>query len=132
MNKPQPFFQLLSNLLFAELDGHNKFARNKLEYQEILTLLPHLLQVSLVLPGGCKHSDDSAGTSRAGVATSLRSTRGPYRRWRWRHVNPYGTFTLNMQSVCRLSRRRNALALLCRNLGLRYLRAQLGKRRGTP
>jgi hypothetical protein len=44
---------------------------------------------------------------------------------RWRHVKSVGTFTLNIQDRLAPSRGRSSLALLCRNLGLRYLRAYI-------
>ena len=42
---------------------------------------------------------------------------------KWQHVNPYGTFTLNIHERLPLEQWRNSLALLCRNLKGRYLMA---------
>ena len=60
----------------------------------ILMLSLHLLQVSLVY----EHVDDSAGVGGACLARP--SHGGDFRALsplKWQHINPYGTFILNMK-----------------------------------
>jgi TnpA family transposase len=72
-----------------------EFASNKLEDQEILMLSLHLLQVSLVHVNTLMIQQVLAEPEWQNRLTEvdLRAL-SPLR---WRHVNPYGTFTLNMQ-----------------------------------
>ena len=72
-----------------------EFASNKLEDQEILMLSLHLLQVSLVYVNTLMIQQVLAEPEWQNRLTEvdLRAL-SPLR---WRHVNPYGTFTLNMQ-----------------------------------
>lgn len=72
-----------------------EFASNKLENQEILMLSLHLLQVSLVYVNTLMIQQvlgEPEWLDRLTVA-DLRAL-SPLK---WLHVNPYGTFTLNMQ-----------------------------------
>jgi TnpA family transposase len=72
-----------------------EFASNKLEDQEILMLSLHLLQVSLVYVNTLMIQQVLAEPEWQGrlTAVDLRAL-SPLK---WQHVNPYGTFTLNMQ-----------------------------------
>jgi hypothetical protein len=72
-----------------------EFASNKLEDQEILMLSLHLLQVSLVYVNTLMIQQVLAEPEWQNRLTGvdLRAL-SPLK---WRHVNPYGTFTLNMQ-----------------------------------
>ena len=72
-----------------------EFASNKLEDQEILMLSLHLLQVSLVYVNTLMIQQVLAELEWQGrlTAVDLRAL-SPLK---WQHVNPYGTFTLNMQ-----------------------------------
>jgi hypothetical protein len=74
-----------------------EFASNKLEDQEILMLSLHLLQVSLVYVNTLMIQQILAEPEWQNRLTEidLRAL-SPLR---WRHVNPYGTFTLNMQEI---------------------------------
>ena len=100
-----------------------EFASNRLEDQEILMLSLHLLQVSLVYVNTLMIQQVLAEPAWQGrlTAVDLRAL-SPLK---WQHVNPYGTFTLNMQERLPLEQAAQLPALLCRNLGLRYLKAQL-------
>jgi hypothetical protein len=72
-----------------------EFASNKLEDQEILMLSLHLLQVSLVYVNTLMIQQVLAEPEWRG-----RLTPADFRALsplKWQHVNPYGTFTLNMQ-----------------------------------
>jgi len=42
---------------------------------------------------------------------------------KWQHLNPYGTFTLNMRERLSLEQLAWTRALLCRNFWLRYFKA---------
>jgi TnpA family transposase len=70
------------------------FASNKLENQEILMLSLHLLQVSLVYVNTLMIQQVLSESEWQGrlTAVDLRAL-SPLK---WQHVNPYGTFTLNM------------------------------------
>ena len=72
-----------------------EFASNKLEDQEILMLSLHLLQVSLVYVNTLMIQQVLAEPEWQSRLTTvdLRAL-SPLK---WQHVNPYGTFTLNMQ-----------------------------------
>jgi TnpA family transposase len=71
-----------------------EFASNKLEDQELLMLSLHLLQVSLVYVNTLMIQQVLAQPEWQGrlTAVDLRAL-SPLK---WQHVNPYGTFTLNM------------------------------------
>jgi hypothetical protein len=73
----------------------NSFQCNKLEDQEILMLSLHLLQVSLVYVNTLMIQQVLAEPEWQSRLTTvdLRAL-SPLK---WQHVNPYGTFTLNMQ-----------------------------------
>jgi hypothetical protein len=73
-----------------------EFASNKLEDQELLMLSLHLLQVSLVYVNTLMMQQVLAQPEWQGRLTivALRAL-SPLK---WQHVNPYGTFTLNMQA----------------------------------
>jgi TnpA family transposase len=72
-----------------------EFASNKLEDQEILMLSLHLLQVSLVYVNTLMIQQVLAAPEWQGRLTAVdRRALSPLK---WQHVNPYGTFTLNMQ-----------------------------------
>ena len=72
-----------------------EFASNKLEDQEVLMLSLHLLQVSLVYVNTLMIQQVLAEPAWQGrlTAVDLRAL-SPLK---WQHVNPYGTFILNMQ-----------------------------------
>jgi len=72
-----------------------EFASNRLEDQEILMLSLHLLQVSLVYVNTLMIQQVLAEPEWSGRLTTvdLRAL-SPLK---WQHVNPYGTFTLNMK-----------------------------------
>jgi len=72
-----------------------EFASNKLEDQEILMLSLHLLQVSLVYVNTLMIQQVLAEPEWQGrlTAVDLRAL-SPLK---WQHINPYGTFTLDMQ-----------------------------------
>ncbi len=72
-----------------------EFASNKLEDQELLMLSLHLLQVSLVYVNTLMIQQVLAFPEWQGrlTATDVRALTP----LKWQHVNPYGTFTLNMQ-----------------------------------
>jgi hypothetical protein len=72
-----------------------EFASNRLEDQEILMLALHVLQVSLVYVNTLMIQQvlaEPEGQDRL-TAIDLRAL-SPLK---WQHVNPYGTFTLNMK-----------------------------------
>jgi len=72
-----------------------EFASNRLEDQEILMLSLHLLQVSLVYVNTLMIQQVLTEPMWSGrlTAVDLRAL-SPLK---WQHVNPYGTFTLNME-----------------------------------
>jgi len=72
-----------------------EFASNKVEDHELLMLSLHLLQVSLVYVNTLMIQQVLAEPEWQGrlTATDLRALTP----LKWQHVNPYGTFTLNMQ-----------------------------------
>jgi TnpA family transposase len=72
-----------------------EFASNKVEDHESLMLSLHLLQVSLVYVNTLMIQQVLAEPEWQGrlTATDLRALTP----LKWQHVNPYGTFTLNMQ-----------------------------------
>jgi TnpA family transposase len=71
-----------------------EFASNKLEDQEILMLSLHLLQVSLVYVNTLMIQQVLTEPAWQGRLTALDlRALSPLK---WQHVNPYGTFTLNM------------------------------------
>ncbi|MDP9313348.1 MAG: Tn3 family transposase [Chloroflexota bacterium] len=72
-----------------------EFASNKLEDQELLMLSLHLLQVSLVYVNTLMIQQVLALPEWQGrlTPTDVRALTP----LKWQHVNPYGTFTLNMQ-----------------------------------
>jgi hypothetical protein len=71
-----------------------EFASNKLENQELLMLSLHLLQVSLVYVNTLMIQQVLTEPEWQGrlTAVDLRAL-SPLK---WQHVNPYGTFTLDM------------------------------------
>lgn len=71
-----------------------EFANNRLEDQEVLMLSLHLLQICLVYVNTLMIQQVLAQPEWQGrlMATDLRAL-SPLK---WQHVNPYGTFTLNM------------------------------------
>jgi TnpA family transposase len=72
-----------------------EFASNRLEDQEILMLSLHLLQVSLVYVNTLMIQQVLAEPEWRDRLTAVdRRALSPLK---WQHVNPYGTFTLNMQ-----------------------------------
>jgi TnpA family transposase len=79
-----------------------EFATNRLEDQEFLMLSLHLLQVSLVYVNTLMIQQVLAEPEWRGRLTpvDLRAL-SPLK---WQHVNPYGTFTLNMQTRLPLER----------------------------
>jgi TnpA family transposase len=72
-----------------------EFASNKVEDHELLMLSLHLLQVSLVYVNTLMIQQVLAEPEWQGrlTATDLRALTP----LKWQHINPYGTFTLNMQ-----------------------------------
>jgi TnpA family transposase len=72
-----------------------ELASNKVEDQEILMLSLHLLQVSLVYVNTLMIQQVLAEPEWQGrlTASDLRALTP----LKWQHINPYGTFTLNMQ-----------------------------------
>ena len=70
-------------------------ATNRAEDQEITMLSLHLLQVSLVYVNTLMIQQVLAEPEWQGrlTATDLRALTP----LKWQHINPYGTFTLNMQ-----------------------------------
>mgnify|MGYP000898506536 CR=1 FL=1 len=72
-----------------------EFASNKMEDQELLMLSLHLLQVSLVYVNTLMIQQVLAEPEWQGRLTTadLRALTP----LKWQHINPYGTFTLNMQ-----------------------------------
>ncbi len=72
-----------------------EFASNKVEDHELLMLSLHLLQVSLVYVNTLMIQQVLAEPEWQGrlTASDLRALTP----LKWQHVNPYGTFTLNMQ-----------------------------------
>ena len=71
-----------------------EFASNRLENQELLMLSLHLLQVTLVYVNTLMIQqvlDEPDWRGRL-TAVDLRAL-SPLK---WQHINPYGTFTLNM------------------------------------
>jgi TnpA family transposase len=72
-----------------------EFASNKAEDHELLMLSLHLLQVSLVYVNTLMIQQVLAEPEWQGrlTAADLRALTP----LKWQHVNPYGTFTLNMQ-----------------------------------
>jgi len=72
-----------------------EFASNRLEDQEGLMLSLHLVQVSLVYVSTLMIQQVLAEPEWRGrlAAVDLRALSS----LKWQHVNPYGTFTLNMQ-----------------------------------
>src|SRR5580704_16737309 len=72
-----------------------EFASNKLEDQEILMLSLHLLQVSLVYVKTLMIQQVLAEPEWQGRLTTLDLR--ALAPMKWQHVNPYGTFSLNMQ-----------------------------------
>jgi hypothetical protein len=79
-----------------------EFASNRLEDQEMLMLSLHLLQVSLVYVNTLMIQQVLAQPEWQCrlTAVDLRAL-SPLK---WQHVNPYGTFTLNMQERLSLER----------------------------
>jgi TnpA family transposase len=71
-----------------------EFASNKLESQETLMLSLHLLQVSLVYVNTLMIQQVLAEPEWQGRLTA--ADRRALSPLKWQHVNPYGTFTLNM------------------------------------
>jgi TnpA family transposase len=72
-----------------------EFASNKLEDQELLMLSLHLLQVSLVYVNTLMIQQVLAEPEWHDCFTV--ADRRALTPLKWQHVNPYGTFTLNMQ-----------------------------------
>jgi hypothetical protein len=87
-----------------------EFASNRLEDQEILMRALHLLQVSLVYVNTLMIQQVLAEPEWRGrlTAVDLRAL-SPLK---WQHVNPYGTFTLNMQERIPLEKAASAAATL--------------------
>ena len=71
-----------------------EFASNKLESQEVLMLSLHLLQVCLVYINTLMIQQVLAEPLWQGRLTGI--DRRALTPLKWQHVNPYGTFTLNM------------------------------------
>jgi Tn3 transposase DDE domain len=71
-----------------------EFASNKLESQEVLMLSLHLLQVCLVYINTLMIQQVLAEPLWQGHLTA--TDRRALTPLKWQHVNPYGTFTLNM------------------------------------
>lgn len=71
-----------------------EFASNKLESQEVLMLSLHLLQVCLVYINTLMIQQILAEPLWQGRLTGI--DRRALTPLKWQHVNPYGTFTLNM------------------------------------
>jgi TnpA family transposase len=71
-----------------------EFASNKLESQEVLMLSLHLLQVCLVYINTLMIQQLLAEPLWQGRLTGI--DRRALTPLKWQHVNPYGTFTLNM------------------------------------
>ena len=94
-----------------------EFASNKLEDQEILMLSLHLLQVSLVYVNTLMIQQVLAEPEWQArlSAVDLRALSA----LKWQHVNPYGTFTLNMQERLPLEQVGWSPVLVGRNFGLR-------------
>jgi TnpA family transposase len=94
-----------------------EFASNRLENQEILMLSLHLLQVSLVYVNTLMIQQVLARPEWHGRLTpvDLRAL-SPLK---WQHVNPYGTFTLNMQERLPLEQVAGFPILVGQNFGLR-------------
>jgi TnpA family transposase len=94
-----------------------EFASNRLEDQEILMLALHLLQVSLVYVNTLMIQQVLAAPEWQArlSAVDLRAL-SPLK---WQHVNPYGTFTLNMQERLPLEQVGWSPVLVGRNFGLR-------------
>jgi len=78
-----------------------EFATNELDDQALLMLSLHLLQVSLVYVNTLMIQQVLAEPQWQGrlTAADLRAL-SPLK---WQHVNPYGTFTLNLQERLRLA-----------------------------
>ena len=71
-----------------------EFASNRLENQELLMLSLHLLQVSLVYVNTLMVQQVLAEPDwRARLTPVDLRALSPLK---WQHINPYGTFTLNM------------------------------------
>ena len=71
-----------------------EFATNRLEDQEILMLSLHLLQVGLVYVNTLMIQQVLAEPEWGGRLTPVdHRALSPLK---WQHINPYGTFTLNM------------------------------------
>ncbi len=79
---------------FIRYGKGGEFATNKLENQAILMLALHLLQVSLVYVNTLmiQHVLNEPAWQDRLTATDLRALTP----LKWQHINPYGTFTLNM------------------------------------
>ena len=94
-----------------------EFASNKLEDQEILMLALHLLQVSLVYVNTLMIQQVLAEPEWQDrlTAVDLRAL-SPLK---WQHVNPYGTFTLNMKERLPLEQVGWSPVLVGRNFDLR-------------
>ncbi len=94
-----------------------EFASNKLEDQEILMLSLHLLQVSLVYVNTLMIQQVLARPEWHGRLTpvDLRAL-SPLK---WQHVNPYGTFTLNMHERLPLEQVAGSPVSVGHNFGLR-------------
>ena len=94
-----------------------EFASTRLEDQEILMLALHLLQVSLVYVNTLMIQQVLAAPEWQArlSAVDLRAL-SPLK---WQHVNPYGTFTLNMQERLPLEQVGWPPVLVGRNFGLR-------------
>jgi TnpA family transposase len=94
-----------------------EFASNRLEDQEILMFALHLLQVSLVYVNTLMIQQVLAAREWQArlSAVDLRAL-SPLK---WQHVNPYGTFTLNMQERLPLEQVGWSPVLVGRNFGLR-------------
>ncbi|MBV9296172.1 MAG: Tn3 family transposase [Acidobacteriaceae bacterium] len=94
---------------FILYDKGGEFASNRLEDQEILMLSLHLLQVSLVYVNTLMIQQVLAEPEWHGRLTAADSR--ALSPLKWRHVNPYGTFTLNMQERITLERTATATLL---------------------
>ena len=94
-----------------------EFASNRLENQEILMLALHLLQVSLVYVNTLMIQQVLAAPEWQDrlSAVDLRAL-SPLK---WQHVNPYGTFTLNMKERLPLEQVGWSPILVGRNFDLR-------------
>jgi hypothetical protein len=94
-----------------------EFASNKLEDQQILMLSLHLLHVSLVYVNTLMMQQLLARPEWHGRLSpvDLRALSS----LKWQHMNPYGTFTLNMRERLPLEQVAGSPVLVGQHFGLR-------------